>query len=178
VQTVHTPLDIPNIPVDGAHIATSILLSHPTSRGSLSLRSASPEEPPNIQPNYLSTDLDRDVLMCAARRTLKMILGTETMSQYVESETPPSGSGLGGLVPLTIEVSDEVLKERIERSGMQHHHSGGTAAMGNVVDTSGRVFDVEGLRVADASVLPVPIGGHPQATMYAMGEQLAALITG
>jgi choline dehydrogenase-like flavoprotein len=178
VLTVYAPPGIPGIPVDGTHIATSTMLLLPTSRGSVSLKSASPRDSPKIQPNYLSTNLDRDALIYAARRTLKMILGTEIMSQYVESETPPSGPGLDGLIPLTVDVSDEMLKERIERSGMQHHHSGGTAAMGKVVDTSGKVFGVEGLRVADASVLPIPLGGHPQATLYAMAEQLVSFIVG
>ncbi|CAI6312325.1 unnamed protein product [Periconia digitata] len=178
VLTVYVPPGIPGIPFDGSHIATSTMLLLPTSRGTVSLSSSSPNDPPKIQPNYLSTALDRDVLKYHARRTLKMVLGTKSLSEYVESETPPSGPGLDGLVPLTLDVSDGVLQERIERSGMQHHHSGGTAAMGKVVDAEGKVFGVEGLRIADASVLPLPLGGHPQATLYAMAEQIASFIVG
>jgi choline dehydrogenase-like flavoprotein len=176
VLTVYVPPGIPGIPFDGSHIATSTMLLLPTSRGTVSLN-PSPKDSPKIQPNYISTALDRDVLKYAARRTLKMMLGTKSMEEHIESETPPSGPGLEGLVPLTVDVSDEVLQERIERSGMQHHHSGGTAAMGKVVDVEGRVFGVNGLRVADASVLPLPMGGHPQATLYALAEQLTSFIT-
>lgn len=48
--------------------------------------------------------------------------------------------------------------------------------MGKVVDVEGRVLGVEALRVADASIVPLPLGGHPQATLYAMAEQLANMI--
>jgi choline dehydrogenase-like flavoprotein len=48
--------------------------------------------------------------------------------------------------------------------------------MGQVVDSNLCVYGVRGLRVADASVLPVPIGGYPQATLYALAERAAELI--
>ena len=176
VLVVYIPPGLPGIPIDGTHIATSTMLLLPSSRGTVSISSSSPNDPPKIQPHHLSAELDRDVLTHAARRTLKAMLDTNSLGQYIEKETPPSGPGLDGLPSLTSDASDEVLHERIERSGMQHYHSGGTAAMGRVVDAEGKVFGVEGLRVADASVMPVPLGGHPQATLYAMAEQIASFI--
>lgn len=56
------------------------------------------------------------------------------------------------------------------------YHPAGTAAMGRVVDSQLRVLGVTGLRVADASVLPVPIASHYQACIFALGEQAASLI--
>lgn len=176
VLTVYVPPGIPGIPVDGTHIATSTMLLLPNSRGTISLHSSSPTEPPKICPNYLSSDLDREVLTYATRRTLQALLGTKGLGEHIEGETPPSWEGLGDLVPLTLESSDDVILDRILRTGMQHHHSAGTCAMGNVVDAVGRVRGLSGLRVADASVIPVPLGGHPQATLYAVAEQLASLI--
>ena len=104
------------------------------------------------------------------------MLATGSMKPIVECESPPLGECLDGLTPLTADDSDEVIEERIRRTGMQHHHSGGTAAMGKVVDAEGKVLGLSGLRVADASVIPVPLGGHPQASLYAMAEQLASMI--
>ncbi|PVI02582.1 GMC oxidoreductase [Periconia macrospinosa] len=176
VLVVYVPPGIPGIPVDGTHIATSTMLLLPTSRGTVTIKSTDPNDQPEIQPNYLATELDREVIAHAARRTLDALLGTEALKPIVEGETPPSGEGLEGLKPLTVDVSDSDLHERILKTGMQHHHSGGTAAMGSVVDVDGKVKGVERLRVADGSVLPVPLGGHPQATLYAVAEKLADAI--
>lgn len=55
-------------------------------------------------------------------------------------------------------------------------HPAGTAAMGKVVDTKLRVNGVKGLRVVDASVLPIPISCPIQACVYALGEQAADII--
>lgn len=48
--------------------------------------------------------------------------------------------------------------------------------MGTVVDTNLCVFGVKGLRIVDASIIPVPIAGHIQACVYAMAEQAADII--
>ncbi|OAQ59179.1 glucose dehydrogenase [Pochonia chlamydosporia 170] len=176
VITVYAPPGIPGIPLDGTHIATSTMLLRPTSRGTVSIRSSSPSDMPYIKPNYFSTALDRDTLVHAAQRTLKAMLATDAMKSIVESETPPSGDGLPDLTPLTADAGDEAIEQRIRQTGTQHHHSGGTASMGKVVDGEGKVMGVTGLRVADASVLPLPLGGHPQATLYPMAEQIASFI--
>ncbi|KAK8851935.1 choline dehydrogenase [Apiospora arundinis] len=183
VITIYVP-PIPGIPIGGSHIATSTMLLRPTSRGAVTLRSRDPNDAPRIQPNHLATTLDRDTLVHAARTTLKAMLETTSMKAIVAGESPPSVIGLGSegeglespLVPLTADDSEEVLEDRIRRTGMAHAHPGGTAAMGKVVDTEGKVLGVKGLRVADASIVPIPLGGHPQATLYAMAEQLASFI--
>lgn len=156
------------------------MLLLPTSRGTVSLPSGSAgaSESPYISPDYFSTQLDRDTLVHAARQTIQALLSTKALGNIVESEAPPRGPGLDGLEPLTADSSDEEIEERIRRTGTQHHHSGGTVAMGKVVDAEGKVFGVEGLRVADASIVPIPLGGHPQATLYAMAEQIASMIVG
>lgn len=56
------------------------------------------------------------------------------------------------------------------------YHPAGTASTGKVVDGDLRVFGVKGLRVIDASVLPVPIAAHYQSCIYALGEKAADII--
>lgn len=184
---------IPGIPLDGTHIATSTMLLRPTSRGTVTLRSRDPSDAPRIQPNHLSTALDRDTLVHAVQSTLKAMLETSAMKPIVAGESPPAVLGKIGaaadsgkgpdskesgidLVPLTADASPEVLEDRIRQTGLAHAHPGGTAAMGKVVDTEGKVLGVQGLRVADASIVPIPLGGHPQATLNAMAEQLVYFI--
>ncbi|KAH8163869.1 hypothetical protein CIB48_g4374 [Xylaria polymorpha] len=176
ILTAYVVPGIPGIPIDGTHISTSTMLLLPTSRGTVTIRSSSPTDLPRVQPNYLSTQHDRDVLVHATRRTIQALTTTENLKGIVESEAPPVKDGLDGLTPLTADTSDEVILDRLQRTGEQHQHSGGTAAMGTVVDGEGKVFGVTGLRVADASIIPVPLGGHPQATLYAVAEQLASMI--
>ncbi|KAI1660715.1 putative GMC oxidoreductase [Daldinia decipiens] len=176
VLTAYVVPGIPGIPIDGSHISTSTMLLLPTSRGKVTIRSSSPTDLPSVQPNYLSTQMDRDALVHAVRTTIKLLTATANLKPIIEGESPPVQEGLEGLTPLIVDTSDEEILERLQRIGEQHQHSGGTAAMGTVVDGEGKVLGVTGLRIVDASIIPVPLGGHLQATMYAMAEQLASMI--
>ncbi|KAK1145127.1 hypothetical protein N8T08_004560 [Aspergillus melleus] len=75
------------------------------------------------------------------------------------------------------DCTDEEIDENVRREGITFFYPGGSAAMGQVVDTQLRVQGVMGLRVADASVLPVPITGYYQAILYALAEKSADLIS-
>ncbi|KAI0539461.1 putative GMC oxidoreductase [Xylaria digitata] len=176
VLTAYVVPGIPGIPIDSSHICTSTMLLLPTSRGTVTIRSSLPTDLPCIKPNYLSTQHDRDALVHATRTTLKALTASESLKAIVQSESPPIKEGLEGLVPLTVDTNDEAILDRLQQTGEQHHHSGGTAAMGKVVDGEGKVFGVTALRVVDASIIPVPLGGHPQASLYAMAEQIASMI--
>jgi choline dehydrogenase-like flavoprotein len=168
---VYLPVGVPGIPMDGSYVTTSAMLLHPTSRGSITLKSASATDPPSINPNYYDTETDRTVLIYSVRRTLQALLGTPVGKDYFEADVAPPG-----MPALTPESSDADIDGRIRATGIAHFHSAGSAAMGKVVDNDLRVKGVQGLRVVDTSVLPVPVGGHPQVTLYALAEQAADLI--
>lgn len=171
--TVYAPAGIPNVPMDGSLIVTSVMLLAASSRGNVSICSGDPADPPLVDSNYYDTETDRATLIHGARRTTRAMLDTDALKDYIECEVPPPG-----MSALSSRSSDAEFDARIRATGMAHHHPAGTAAMGRVVDAELRVYGVQGLRVVDASVLPVSIGGHPQATLYAVAEQAVDLILG
>ncbi|KAL9087039.1 MAG: hypothetical protein Q9165_006867 [Trypethelium subeluteriae] len=171
----YASMGVPGVPMDGSHVAVSTMLLLPTSRGNISLASASPHDPPLIDSNYYATSTDQKVLTWASSRALRLMLLSSALRDEIEAESPPQIEGLS-FEPLTPDAPDSEIDDRIRKTGVQHHHSGGTAAMGPVTDTECRVKGVKGLRIVDASVIPVPIGGHPQSTLYAMAEQAADMI--
>ena len=167
---VYSPVGAP-VPVDGTLITSSVMLLLPTSRGSVRIRSASPTESPVIDTKFYDTETDRTALIHGVRRVINLLLGTSIGKSYIESETAPPE-----MPPLTEASSDADIDSRIRMTGLSHAHSAGTAAMGKVVDSELRIKGVKGLRVADASIFPTPIGGHPQATLYGVAEQAANMI--
>ena len=169
-MVVYSPVGAP-VPMDGSYIATSVMLLVPTSRGSISITSSSLNDAPDINPNYFDTEFDRKALIYGTRRVVQALLGTSEGKAYVEAEGSPPG-----IPALTMESSDAEIEAKIRKTGQAHFHPAGTAAMGKVVDSDLCVYGTKGLRVVDASILPVAIGGHPQATIYAVAEQAADII--
>ncbi|KAL4860843.1 hypothetical protein BDV12DRAFT_208749 [Aspergillus spectabilis] len=170
---VYAPVGIPGVPMDGSVIATSVMLLASTSRGEIRIRSASPTDAPVIDSNYFDTEVDQVTLIHGSRCTMQALLDTTAAKGYIGAEIPPPG-----LPALSSKSTDNEIEARIRATGLAHHHPAGTAAMGTVVDTDLQVYGVKNLRVVDASILPVSIGGHPQATLYAVAEQAAELILG
>ncbi|MCJ1358220.1 MAG: hypothetical protein MMC33_008219 [Icmadophila ericetorum] len=168
---LYSTLGAPHIPMNGTYVSTSVMLLNSTSRGSVSIASALPTDQPVIDPNHYATKADQVCLIHGTRRILQALLGTPEGQKYFDSEAPPPG-----FAKLGPNSSDAEIDARIRATGEAHYHTAGTAAMGKVVDTNLRVYGVRGLRVVDASVLPVAIGGHPQATLYALAEQAAEII--
>ncbi|OLN96844.1 Oxygen-dependent choline dehydrogenase 3 [Colletotrichum chlorophyti] len=163
----------PSVPMDGSHIYTNLVSFLPTSRGTVGLSSSNPNDSPIINLNYLDTEVDRYVYREGVRQITKLMLDTAFGKEYIAGETAPDNFAAASL-----EDTDEYLDARLAEGGLTTWHPHGTCAMGKVVDSEFNVKGVKGLRVVDASVLPVPMAAHLMAPLYAMAEQAAAIITG
>ena len=154
---------------DGHGYAIRTSLLRPYSRGTIELKSADPFEKPVIRPNYLSDRRDIELF----RKSVH--IGRDIMSQ--EALKPFDA---GELEPGVHIQSDEDLDSWIRQSATTEYHPTSTCAMGHgpdaVVDDELRVYGVDGLRVADASIMPVITGGNINAPTMMIGEKVADLV--
>ncbi|KAK6855402.1 GMC oxidoreductase [Apiospora arundinis] len=159
---------------NGSRVSFSGISLSPTSRGSITLASANIHDSPVIDPKYLATAVDRYVYREGMRQEVAIAGGADTVlgREILDGEAQPQGVS----EPYTTESTDEYIDSRVRASARSVHHPMGTAAMGKVVDTNLRVKGVCGLRVVDASVLPVVIPAHLMVAVYAMAEQAAEII--
>lgn len=152
-------------------ITADVVLLHPEARGHLSLRSADPGETPRVHLNLFRSEADFATAwrgMQLARR----IYATEPMASLVARETAPG--------PL---VNDRASFDAyVRRTAGITQHPVGTCRMGSdtaaVVDPLLRVRGVEGLRVADASIMPTVPGGNTNAASIMVGELASDLLRG
>ena len=137
----------------------------PTSRGSVTLRTASPYVKPRIQHNYLTTDEDRATILAGAKVALQIARQDAFRSVITgEFEAPDP------------ESSDDELWAYIEEQTMTIYHPTSSCAIGPVVDPQLKVHGVEGLRVVDASVMPTIVRGNTNAATIMIAEKAADLI--
>jgi choline dehydrogenase len=141
----------------------------PESRGYLQLRSANPLEPPLIQPNYLASEADMAVLV-RGFELAQTLAHTRAFEPFLGPEIKPG-------IPLQ---QPEDLRDYIRNSASTVFHPVGTCKMGldplAVVNPQLQVYGVEGLRVADASIMPTIINGNTNAPAIMIGEKAADLI--
>lgn len=156
--------------VDGfPGISAGVVLLNPASRGWIELTSADPLVPPAFQPNYLSAGDDAERTIIGVRR-MREVMASEPIASRVVAEVLP-GPGV---------TSDEQILEHLKSVGNCGWHQVGTCRMGNdalgVVDARLRVRGVQGLRVADGSVMPNITSGNTNAPCVMIGEKAADLI--
>ena len=141
----------------------------PESRGWVALRSADPLAAPRIFSNYLGAESDR-VLNRRAFRLARLIHAQVAFEPFRGAETLP-GPGC---------ASDADIDAYMSRVSFPHYHPVGTCRMGRdagaVVDARLRVHGIEGLRVADASIMPRLISGNTNAPTIMIGEKASDLI--
>jgi choline dehydrogenase len=161
-------------PYTGHAVVMGPILLKPRSTGSITLRSADPKDKPIIDPRYLTDDAgaDRAALMAGLRMCAK-IAKSPALRDVIGKIARPLGA---------TELTDETLERALNSLSHTLYHPVGTCRMGSddasVVDPDLRVRGVEGLRVADASVMPTIIRGHTHAPSVLIGEKAADLIRG
>jgi choline dehydrogenase len=151
----------------------SVCNLRPTSRGHVRLKSPEPSTHPAIQLNYLSTDEDKRVAVDAIRLT-RRIAAANALQRFLPEEYRP-GAAL---------QSDEELAKAAGDIGTTIFHPVGTCKMGPaedpfaVVDPELRVHGLEGLRIADASIMPTITSGNTNTPVIMIAEKAADLIRG
>ncbi len=152
----------PGISIQGCNL-------RPESRGSVVLKNADPFLSPEIDFNVLDNEHDWNKLKEALRISLDMA-NTRAWSRYIRRPITP------GLE----QTNEDAIRKLIARISETVYHPVGSCKMGQdemaVVDEKLRVKGIEGLRVADASIMPKLIGGNTSAPSIMIGEKCAAMI--
>ena len=148
----------------------TFFVSHgtPASRGEIRLRSADASETPAIDPNYLADERDLDRLVDGVD-ILRDLAGQPALAGVIRADLLPGGKDRTGIA------------EAIRARCTNQFHVAGTCRMGpspasSVTDLQLRVHGIEGLRIADASVMPMPINGNTNAPVMMIGERVAQWI--
>ena len=152
-------------------VTLTVALSQPRSRGVVRLRSADPMAAPIITPGYFSAEEDLDALVEGARLA-HALANTRAYDALRGAPSDPDGS---------VRTASD-LRAFVRRTADTIFHPVGTCRMGSgdgaVVDARLRVHSVEGLRVADGSVMPVTVNSQTHAACVMIGEKVSEAIVG
>ncbi len=142
---------------------------NPESRGEITLKTKSFEDPPKLNPNYLTAQRDQDTAI-GGLKMLRSILQESPIREEITAEYLP-GSNC---------ATDDELLGYIREHGQAMYHPVGSCKMGNdkqaVVDDQLRVHGIAGLRVADCSIMPTIISGCTNAAAMMIGEKAAEML--
>jgi len=152
----------------GHGFSCHVTVLRPKSRGSVRLDTPDPAAAPRIDPQFLSDPADLALLMEGAHRQRRIL----DASPFA----PVRGKGLYPLDQRDARAVEQDIRNRADTQ----YHPVGTCRMGSdplaVVDAQLRVHGVQGLRVADASIMPTLVGGNTNAPSIMIGEKAADLI--
>ena len=162
-------------PSDGSHpfsaFTASVLQLRPESTGHLELRSANPSDHPAIHPSYLATTTDCDTIV-AGIKVARTVCATEPVKSLIIDEHSP-GPSVGA-------DDNEAILNWARNTATTIYHPTGTCKMGSdkmaVVNDRLQVYGIEGLRVADASIMPTITSGNTNAPAIMIGEKASEMV--
>lgn len=157
--------------LNGYGFTVNTTFLRPASRGSVRLQSADPNAEPLIDPHYHADAHDREMSL-ASIKAVREILAQPTIARYIKNERLPG--------PQAREPAD--IMAYVRQYACCDYHPVGTCRMGRdanaVVDPTLSVRGVAGLRVVDASIMPVLVSGNTNAPTIMIAEKAADLIRG
>ena len=154
-------------PYPGFSIGCYVL--RPESQGSVHIGSPEAGKPPVIHANYLSAEHDIHTIV-AALKMIRKIAAQPGLAQHIVRETRPGPAA----------NTDDALLDHARATGQTSYHPIGTCRMGKderaVVDAKLKVHGIEGLRVADASIMPTMVASNTNAPSIMIGEKASDLV--
>jgi choline dehydrogenase len=152
---------------DGFSILPTLL--KPKSRGYVTIKSANPFDAPVIQPDFFSAEEDLQIMITGVKKALE-VLNANAFSSHRKAIITPADQSEKGII------------EHIKKAVETVYHPVGTCKMGNdamaVVNDKLQVHGIEGLRVADASIMPTIVAGNTNAPTIMIAEKAADMILG
>ncbi|KAL6719249.1 hypothetical protein ACLMJK_003486 [Lecanora helva] len=163
IELVPFDNNLVSLPTDGRNYVSGLVgLVAPFSRGNVTINSTSTLDNPIVSPNWLTDPRDLEVAIAGFKRS-RQIFSQPSMKNIIAGDMEYS--------PGVNVTSDSAILQVIRQTASAISHAAGTCRMGveadeaAVVDSKGRVFGVNGLRVVDASAFPILPPGHPQGTV-------------
>jgi choline dehydrogenase len=133
----------------------------PLSSGRVRLRSRDPREAPLVERGFLSREEDLEPLL-EGIELARLIAGQQPLREAITSELSPG---------------DTEVEHHVRETIRNYFHPAGTCALGDVLDSDCRVLGMEGLVVADASIMPTIPRANTNLTTAAIAERVAALLS-
>jgi choline dehydrogenase-like flavoprotein len=171
------------LPVAEPNFLICPTLCKPDSRGYVALRSAAPADAPIVQPRYLDCQSDVDTLVNGIELGMDLA-NARPLADFCSDGAPfavPNPFQPENRMPVP-RAGRQALNEFVRTNATTVWHPVGTCRMGRdrmaVVDPQLRVYGIDGLRVADASVMPTIPSGNTNAPAIMIGERAADLIRG
>lgn len=160
----------PNLSPEKNYVSIAVALITPLSRGSISINSTDTADPPIINLGWLTEPTDVQTSIQAIKRGRDFWAAPSIQGIKLGPEVLPGANV----------TTDAQIEAYVRETINTVYHASCTCKMGKaedamaVIDSQARVYGVSNLRVVDASSLPFLVPGHPQSTLYALAEKIAA----